>query len=157
LGAPHLPFSGTGLRRRVNRRCHPDGAIPPYPPLFPAVVKTPSHLFPVRDFTHPQVKKGRGGPAPPPDPDRVPPTQGDLGGAPLPFSGTGLRRRLNSCYRPKRGSGGGPPVFHERVTPTPLSLQWEGGAPLGRDGGVGGMSPADECRVSPSLRLADGT
>jgi len=100
------------------------------------VVKTPSHLFPVRDFTHPQVKKGRGGPAPPPDPDRVHPCQGTQGGTPLPFSGTGLRRRLNSGHRPERGSGGGPPGFHERGTPTPLSSQWEGGATLGTFGGV---------------------
>jgi hypothetical protein len=38
------------------------------------------------------------------------PLQGTQGGTPLPFSSTGLRRRLSSCHRPKMGSGGGCPL-----------------------------------------------
>jgi len=68
--------------------------------------------------------------SPPPPTSHV-----DMDGTPLPFSGTGLRRRRVSSHQPKRGSGGGPPGFHERVTPTPLSFQREG-VPVG--GGLGG-------------------
>ena len=131
MGAPHLHFLGTVSLRRVNRLCHPDGAIHPYPPLFPAVVKTPSHLFPVRDFTHPLVKKGRGGPAPPPDPDRVPPLQGTPRGTPLPFSDTGLRRRRFSSHHPKRGSGGGTPTMPPVQDPHPPVVPMGGGCPFG--------------------------
>jgi hypothetical protein len=67
------------------------------------------------------------------------PLQGTQGGTPHPFSGTGLRRRLNSCHRLKTGSGGGTPSLPTVEDPHPLSFPWEGGTPLGRLGGGGGV------------------
>jgi len=141
LGAPHPRFPGTVSRRRVNRLCHPDGAIHLYPPRFPAEVKTPSRLFPATDFTHPLVKKGRGGPAPPPDPYRVPPLQGTQRGTPLPVSSTGSRRRLNSYHRPERGSGGGTPTVPTVHDPHPPVFPKGDGCPFGQGRGVSGFPP----------------
>ena len=90
-----------------------------YTPHIFRLRRRPPRLFPARDFSHPLVKKGRGGPAPPPDPDRVHPSQGTQRGTPRLFSGTGLRRKLNSCHGHKWQSDGGPPLMPCAKDPTP--------------------------------------
>ena len=64
----------------------PDRVLPPTPHCLRPTVGTPCHHFCAWDPPSPQVKKGRGPPDPSPDPDRVPPTQGTLGGTYPPLS-----------------------------------------------------------------------
>jgi len=63
------------------------------------------------------------------------PLQGTPRGTPHPFSGSGLRRRLNSYHRPERGSGGGPHRANCPRPPPPIfSRGWGGTFGQGRGG-----------------------
>jgi len=113
-GIPHFP--GWVSRRSLIRLHCPGGSSDTTPALFvgeggacPALLGgggTPAFASPVNG--------------------RHPP-KGTQRGTPLPFSGTGLRRRLYSARRPERGSGGGTPTVPTVQDPHPPVFPKGGG------------------------------
>jgi len=126
-GIPHFP--GWVSRRSLIRSHCPGGSSDP----------TPHRSF-AEGGACPALLVGGGTPAfASPVNGRHPP-KGTQGGTPLPFSGTGLHRRLNPCHRPERGSGGGTPTVPTVQDPHPPQAMWIWMAPPSKVPLGGGIS-----------------